>query len=151
MQHRVVLGEHVHTSTGLGDAHQLGEDPLHVRHRLDHVPVGDQVESVVRLREVEGVAGLEPQARRERRVALARVLHGGCEQLDAEHLRLGQQLGDACAELAGARADVEHARIARQPVEIDERLFLRPDRFDLRGQRADHGFVRHLLALGIEC
>ena len=81
---------------------------------------------------------------------LAGMLHRRGQQLHAQHLRFGQSLGDARAEFAGARAHVEHARIARQPVEVEQRLFLRPDGFDLRGQRANHGFVRHLLALGIE-
>ena len=58
--------------------------------------------------------------------------------------------GDARTELAGAGADVEHAGLTWQPVEVEQRLLLRPDGFDLRGERANHGFVRHLLALRIE-
>ena len=77
----------MHAPAGLRDAHELGEHAFHVRHRLDHVAVGDEIEGVVGLREVERVAGLESQPRRERRMFVAGVFHGRGQQLDAEHLR----------------------------------------------------------------
>ena len=48
------------------------------------------------------------------------MLHGSRQQFDAENLRLRHSFGDARAEFAGACADIEHPRIARQPVEIDQ-------------------------------
>jgi hypothetical protein len=151
VQHRVILGQHVHAAARLRHPHELREHAIHVRHGLDHVAVRDQVEAVVGLREPERVAGLELQPRRERGVSGARVFHRRGEQLDAKHGRVRMCLCNPRAELSGARADVQHPRTARQPVEVDQPLFLRPDGFDLRGEIADHGFVRHLRALGIEC
>jgi hypothetical protein len=69
---------------------------------------------------------------------------------EAAHPEVGIRLGDARTEFAGARTDVQNTGIARQPIEIDQRFFLRPNGFDLCREATNHRFVRHLLALGIE-
>ena len=83
-------------------------------------------------------------------MSLARDGERTVEHVDAEHGALGPHRGECAARFARAAAGVEHAHRAAQPVTFHERTFLRPDRLELRGERAHHGLVRHLLALRVQ-
>ena len=99
--------------------------------------------------QLERIALLEPHARRQRRIAPARIGDRAFQDVDAHELGVGVARREPRGDLTAAAADIGDAGGRRQRVALEQLLLLRPDRLGLRGQVAQHRLVGHLLGLGI--
>jgi hypothetical protein len=72
------------------------------------------------------------------------------DDIDSEHTGLRKEFGQPGCRLSGAAAGFEYAWRGWERVAADELYFLGPNRACLGVESANHGFVGHLLGLGIE-
>ncbi len=149
MNHPVVLTQHMHPASRLADATQLRQHPLRLRHRLSHVPAHHEVELSVGEFQLERIALLEPHPRRKRCISSPRISDRALQDVDAHQLGVRVARREPRGDFPAAAADIRNPGVRRQPVALEEMLFLRPDRHGLRSKIAQHRLVGHLLGLGI--
>jgi hypothetical protein len=72
------------------------------------------------------------------------------ENVNGQDARAGEKPGDARCAFTGAATGIENGRIRRQPIALEQRDFLRPDRSRLSVQVPHHGFIGHLPGLRVK-
>src|SRR5207237_6116120 len=116
MQYAVVFGDQMKVAAPPRNAHELGEHAIGMRNRVDDVPAHRQIETAVFDAELVHALALEREPRRKPRITRSRKVEVRIDDVDAEHTRVGKQIGEPRRRLAGPASGVENARRLRQRV-----------------------------------
>jgi uncharacterized protein (TIGR03790 family) len=146
-EHSIILDEGMDATSGAKDASHLGESTPSIRHRLKNVTRDHQIERRIGERKLEGVAHLKRGAIGEASAARPGSLEVLFFEVDADERRTAKRLGEANDDLGRSASDVEDARAVRERMSIENRLFLRPNRFGLGREGPKHRLVGHLFLL----
>lgn len=150
IDHQIVFGDQVQPPAAPCDAHELGDGAIGVGNRLKHVAAHDEIELRARKTEIENTAVLESHALAERSASRPGHVEMAVDDVDAKHAGLGKQLRQSLRNLSCAAACIQHVRVGRKAVPLEECFLLRPDRVGLRGEIAHHRLVGHFPGLRIE-
>ena len=150
MQHAVVFRNDMKVASAPSHAHQLGDHPVRVWDGMNDVAAHGEVVAQVGCGKRVHALVIEDKPRRQTRVARSRQLQMLVDDVDSEHARLREKLGEARGSFTGAAAGIEYPWLRRQCIATDERRFLRPDSARLRGEITHHRLIGHLFGLRVE-
>src|SRR5205807_3234969 len=114
------------------DADHLRQRHTSVRERLQDMPADRDVELRVGKGEPHRIVPLETSAIADVAGPQARTLEVRLLQVDAEVGHVGKEPQEGRRQFSRSAADVEDARTSGWTMPRENRLLLRPDRFDLR-------------------